>query len=173
MTELIESELPKPEWESVPSPVSEAPAEKRKPGRPKGSVSVAKQDVISGELETKLLEVFIPIGIASPLAYCVLEDRAARFSKALVRRSSRNPKLKAAIDTFLSGTDFVDIAMLPVGMVIAALVDYNRIGAESKPAHYFKIDEFWMQEYGQSTEEEQSTNGLVTVPERSAFIING
>jgi hypothetical protein len=112
-----------------------------------------------------MLEVFLPIGIASPLAYCVLEDRSERFSKALVRRSAKNPKLKAAIDAFLSSTDIIEIAMLPAGMIVAALVDYNRLSAESKPAHHFKIDEFYLELY----EVEPSTNGHVTVEPRTGF----
>lgn len=163
---IVESELPG--IELVENPIVEEVSPRRGPGRPKGSKnapSTAKQEQIADEVSQKMLEVFLPIGIVSPLAYCVLEDRSDRFAKALVKRSTKNPKLKAAIDAFLSGTDVIEIAMLPAGMIVAALVDYNRLSPESKPAHHFRIDEHYLEIY----EVEPSTNGHVTVEPRTGF----
>lgn len=176
MSELVESELPG--IELIESPLDDAPwgrkkdgTPKAKPGRTPGSgggspASKAKQDEIANEVSQKMLEVFLPIGIASPLAYCVLEDRSDRFAKALVRRSAKNPKLKAAIDTFLSGTDMVEIVMLPAGMIVAALVDYNRLSPESKPSKHFNIDQHYEEMYEEMV---ASQNGHVQVQPRTGF----
>lgn len=140
---------------------------KKRPGRPKGSSGGTRKGSTFTESDTnKLAERFIeylgpPIGFASPLALAVLEDRADKTANAFVQLARTRPRIARFVRGMIEGSSSVDIMLTGVGMATAIGVETQRFRPDSMVAHYFHIDQFYVElgygefitQNGQSQEE--------------------
>lgn len=130
---------------------------KKRPGRPAGSGGYTRKAAFSDTEKDKLADRFVeylgpPVSFASPLAFAVLEDRAEKTANALIQLAKTRPRVAKFIRGMIEGSATVDIALTGVGMLTAIGVEIQRIRPDSMVSHYFKIDDFYVQMYGEMAE---------------------
>lgn len=124
---------------------------RKKRGRPPGSKNSGGGSI--SNLEGKLAEsmrAYIggPIAVISPLAMAVVDDRADRTASALCTVAARSPKMKKALETFVSSAGMMELALFPIGIAFAVMVDLGKVPYNSLPSRHFKIDKFAAELYG-------------------------
>lgn len=151
--EVVESELPGIEF--VESPVA-GPGESAssgttgtgKPrGRPKGTANKATLDQLRTDLTDFLVEGSAAIAPLSPLAMAVIDERAERTANAVVTLAGSSPRLIAALKKSVKAKAAVDLAMFPIAISVALMVDYNRLHPEAMMAQKFGITEHYYTAY--------------------------
>lgn len=165
MSGLLEKTTVTDEEETQDEVTEEAPygykadgTPRKRPGRPPGSGGYTKKSSFSDTEKEKLADRFVeylgpPISFASPLAFAVLEDRADKTATALIQLAKTRPRVAKFIRGMIEGSATVDIALTGVGMLTAIGVDIQRIRPDSMVSHYFKIDDFYVELYGQISED--------------------
>jgi|SRR5882672_3865678 len=135
------------------------PAKKR--GRQPGSSGVRRSrvNISEAELQEALVDIIgTPFLVVSPLAVSVIDDRSERTARALIRLSSRSPRIAKMVNTFVEGADYKELVLFPVAIAVAVLVDAQRLAPDSMPAKHFKIDDFWNELY-EDTKNAYAGNG--------------
>lgn len=161
--EITRSEVP-PEDEQRDNEDEEAPwgrkadgTPRKKPGRRQGSTNTGgggrkSLSSLQEPLADRLVEYFgPPIGMISPLAVAVLDDRAEKTAAGLLALAARRPRVRKMIDRLLEGSATADVGLTVVGMAVAIGVDHQRFDIEGKPSRYFKIDRLAEEVYSDTT----------------------
>lgn len=136
-----------PELESGIPPLDDAEntnpdgTEKKRRGRPPGSISKLKLDELTEKISTQLIDVTVPLGIVSPLAYDYLCDQAESTARALTRIAAKNPKARKALEKFATGSDWAEVIKLPIGMSVGMMIDFGRIKPEAMIGRPFSMPE--------------------------------
>jgi hypothetical protein len=154
--DVVESELPGIEF--VKSPVGEEPEQDgpKKRGRPKGSANKATLEQLRIDLTDFMVEGSAAIAPISPLAMAVIDERAERTANAIVTLAGTSPRLVAALKKSVKAKAAIDLAMLPIAISVALMVDYNRIAPDAMMAQKFGITEHYLTAY---PPQDHSANG--------------
>lgn len=158
--EVVESELPGIEF--VESPVVEnkavATGGTGKPrGRPKGTANKATLDQLRTDLTDLMTEGSATIAPLSPLAMAVIDERAERTANAIVILAGGSPRLIAALKKSVKAKAVVDLAMFPIALSVALMVDYSRMPPDAMMAQKFGVTEHYYAAY--PPEESHNHNG--------------
>ena len=129
---------------------------KKRPGRRAGgSTSLSK---LEPELADKLVEyIGLPMTVISPLAAGVIDARAEKTSKALIRLADTSPRFRKALEAFVKGSAVSDLGLTAVAVIVAVRVDRTNQTPDEMGmvARYFDIDEIYYQVYPET----ENTNG--------------
>lgn len=164
----VESELPGIEF--VPSPVVEEPRERnsssKKPGRPKGSVSQATLDKLRDDITETMVDMSAAVAPLSPLAMAVIDARAEKTANAIVILAGGSPRLIAALKKSVKAKAIVDLAMFPVAISVALMVDYQRMDPNTQIARKMGVTDLYADAYPENV---VYTNGDTPAPNRSGL----
>lgn len=163
--ELISGQLPGPEPGTKDEEIN--PGEKPK-GKPRGRAAVKiKLENLEQDLGDRIREyVAVPIGMVSPLGCAVLDQRADRTAKALCNIAAGSPRMRRALERFVTGSSLVDVGGTVVAVFIAISVDLHKIEPMSIPARFANVPELWPVAYPQEEMWTFSTNGHGDVGKR-------
>ena len=162
--ELISGQLPGPEQTANDEPVG--PGEKVKKPRGKAAVKI-KLENLEKDLGDRIREyVAVPIGMVSPLGCAVLDERADRTAKALCNIAANSPRMRKALERFVTGSSLVDVGGTMVAVFIAVSVDLHKIEPMSVPARFANVPELWPVVYPNEDIWQFSQNGHSDVHKR-------
>lgn len=122
---------------------------KKRPGRQPGSGGGTSTGGRKAKFERSVIAdkiteyLAVPVSVASPLAASVIDDRSERVADSLIILAGKSPRFAKGLANFLKGSAYAELIMFPMAIVIAFMVDYQRISPYSFPAKQFKIDEFY------------------------------
>lgn len=173
--DVVESELPGIEF--VASPVvgedtkTDTGTEKKR-GRPKGSANKATLDQLRTDLTDFMVEGSAAIAPISPLAMAVIDERAERTANAIITLAGSSPRLIAALKKSVKAKAAIDLAMFPIAVSVAIMVDYNRMEPDSMMAQKFGITEHYVAAYP-PVEHNGNGNGNGSAPNRSGLFADG
>jgi hypothetical protein len=130
---------------------------RKRPGRPPGSYSGTGKkksfDSLKEPLADRIVEyIGPPIAFVSPLGLAVIEDRADKTAAALCTLAATRPRVAKIIQGLIAGSASADVVLTGVAVLIAIGVEHHRIEPNSMPSHYFRIDEFYAELYGDNVE---------------------
>jgi len=123
---------------------------KARPGRRAGGSTTLTK--LEPELAEKLVEyIGLPMTVVSPLAAGVIDARADKTAKALIRLADTSPRFRRALEAFVKGSAVSDVGLTAVAVIVAIRVDRQEQGPDEMGmvARYFDIDEIYLQVYGQ------------------------
>lgn len=169
MADIIESALPDIEFVRTPaseaaSVPSETPTGKRR-GRPPGSgtKSVAAMDRLQAEIVQEIIGLAVNVGTVSPLTAVVLDERADKTAKALVIIAGKSPRFLKGLESAVKAGAIVDLAVLPIMVGTAFMVDMERIAPDSFIARRTGMDkkhqELYPESWGSGVSETIVANG--------------
>ena len=95
------------------------------------------------QLAQWIVEMSIPVAFLSPLAACVIDDRAERTAKALLTLANNSPRFAKALRSATSGAAYIELVMLPIGIMTAVMVDYGRLEPEAFLSKKYGIDKHY------------------------------
>lgn len=134
---------------------------RKKPGRPAGSTNsgslskrTARFNLDKEEIADLLVEkVSLPVAVYSPLASFVIDDRAEKTAEALLVLAKHSPRLAKALAKAQQYGAVFELALLPLGIVTALLVEFGRLKPDSQVSIKFNIDVGYERLYGQNGSE--------------------
>jgi hypothetical protein len=155
--------LPPLETGSLPSPDNNSGDVKSNAGKkPRGTAAVKiRLENLQPELEEKLVEyIGLPLAVISPLAAGVIDHRAERTARSLIRIAETSPRFRKALENFVKGSSATDLGLTAVAVFTAISVDRRNLAPEEMGmvATYFQLDEIYYQVYPH-TQPEQNGNG--------------
>lgn len=119
--------------------------------KPRGTAAVKiRLEKMEPELADKLVEyIGLPISVVSPLAAGVIDHRAERTAKSLVRLAETSPRFRKALESFVKGSTVSDLGLTAVAVIVAVRVDMSNQTPDDMGmvARYFDIDEIYYQVY--------------------------
>lgn len=113
--------------ESSRSDSSGKSAEKKTPGRPRGSASERSIEEVSTAIEEKFAEFFGYISIGLPVTGTYGAENSEKAVKALISIGKRRPAVMKALMKIADGADGMDIGKFAMGLVVAVQVDMQRL----------------------------------------------
>lgn len=90
-----------------------------------------------------------PLALASPLAYDYWQARAEKTADSLLIIAARSPRTKKWIQRFITGSATGDIGITLAGVGTAFLIDSGKVDPQGKAAHWFGLDEMYVNLYGE------------------------
>lgn len=192
MATLEENEYTEVIWEGDnPDPAAETDIDapygrkadgtpRKKPGRRAGSTnsgssSTARTARGKSRLELEIIDAMSgdlapTIGVISPMAAFVLDERAERTARALNSIANRSPRFKEGLERVIIYKDILGLASLPPALAIAFAVDFGMVRHDSMMARRFNLYEPFIEMYGnQGTE----TMPDYVVPEPIGLLSDG
>lgn len=157
------------EWESVTS--DDAPwgykadgTPRKKPGRKSGTGSGSTSSTSSSSsrsvskrtpgdsafrrtVEQEIIEVFVPMSLASPLAYAHVCNRAEKTSFALVKLAEKHPGVKAALESYFASVAYKDIALFIAGIPIGFMIDMGMMQKDAMVGRIFGMEDMYDELY--------------------------